>query len=282
MRRALEFAGHENAGNLALQLQRMLRHPVQDAAASYALFEAGDGLAGANVRGEDDGNSARRVTLFNVWHAGEPHYLYELASELLARHHHEVAFVPLYLLPEERCRELAAVLAPLGFVRDRYHTLRFDLTEVPPLGSPLVLEAYREEDERAFKDAYRSAEGERPSDARWAYLKRKGGPFSPDLWFLARETLDQRAVGYAFCSATKRGVDASYVLDGAGVLGELRSDSDMLRRLLISLLHELAMRAPMGTVEAELPSGDPKLVQILVSLGFVEVEVTPTLVKLPA
>src|SRR5690606_23900915 len=126
--------------------------------------------------------------------------------------------------------------APLGFRRDRLTRLRFQLSEVPPLGAPLVLEAYTQRDERAFREVYRGAEGRAPSDARWALLKRRSGPFQPDLWFVARETLDQEPVGYAFCGRRSRGVDASYTLDAAGVLQRYRGDSEMLRRLLLSTL----------------------------------------------
>lgn len=282
MRQALEFAGHADPAGLALRLQNRLRHPGHDGSTSYAFFREQRGVAGVNLRVESSGDTASRLTLSTVWHADAPEALHELVVALLESHPHEVATVPLHLLAEERCASLAELLAPLGFVRERHARLRFELSEVPPLGTPLVLEAYRQEDEHAFRGVYQAAEQRRADAAHWAYLKRKGGRFTPDHWFLARETLDQEPVGYAFCSRERRGVDASFTLDGAGVLPQFRENSEMLRRLVLSLLHELSGASPFGTVHAELPESDPKLIDILASLGFEHVERVPLLIKRPA
>ena len=281
MRQALAYAGHADPGGLALRLQNRLRHPGHDASTSYALFQDGEGKAGVNLKVDGDGGGASSLTFSSAWHDGSPSALYELLANLLERHPHEVALVPLHLLGEERCSELAALLAPLGFVRERHVQLRFELSEVPPLGTPLVLEAYRQEDEHAFRSVYQDAEQRRADAAYWAYLKRKGGPFTPDHWFLARETLDQDPVGYAFCSRDRRGLDARFTLDGAGVLPRYRDNSEMLRRLLLSLLHELSGASPLGTVHADLPDTDPKLIDILASLGFERLERVPLLIKRP-
>src|SRR5690606_12074964 len=130
----------------------------------------------------------------------------------------------LHSLDAERRSELLAVLAPLGFQADELIALRFELSEVPPPGAPLVFEAWSATTDREFRALYRAAE-ERPlSDAGWAFLKRRHGPFHPDLWLLARETLDQEAVGYAFCGSAERRLDGRYNLAAVGVRGDLRGD----------------------------------------------------------
>lgn len=264
-----------------MKLQARLRHPGSDSSRSYALFREQQGVAGANLRIERRDDAASRLTLSALWHVEAPGALQELVTNLLADNPHEVAVAPLHLLAEEKCVALAELFGELGFVRERHVRLRFELSEVPPLGVPLVLEAYRQEDEQAFKRVYQAAEQRQADAAHWAYLKRMGARFTPDHWFLARETLDQDPVGYAFCSRERRGVDARFTLDGAGVLPRYRQDSEMLRRLVLSVLHELSGASPFGTVEAELPDSDPKLIEILASLGFERVERVPLLIKRP-
>ena len=281
LRQALTFAGHADPGGLAQRLQTRLRQPAHDASTSYALFEQQRGAAGVNLLVSSRSDAASTLLLSSVWHADAPQALSALVAELLGRFPHEVALLPLHLLSEQRCAELADLLAPLGFGRERHVRLRFELSEVPPLGTPLVLEAYRQQDEQAFRGVYQAAEQRVADAAHWAYLKRKGGRFTPDHWFLARETLDQEPVGYAFCSRERRGVDATFTLDGAGVLPRFRENSEMLRRLVLSVLHELSGVSPFGVVTAELPDSDPKLIDILASLGFEITERVPLLIKRP-
>lgn len=281
MRQALDFAGHADPSGLAMKLQGRLRHHASDGSATFALFREDVGVAGVNLQVETRGDAARSLTLTSAWHAGQLDDLRQLVQVLLQRHPHEVVRLPLHLLPERRCAQLEAGLAPLGFKRQRLVHLRFELSEVPPLGTPLVLEAYREADERSFRQLYQDSEGAAPSEAHWAYLKRKGGAFRPDFWFVARETLDQQAVGYAFCSVSGTGIDANYSLDAVGVRRRYRADSEMLRRVLLSLLHELAGASPLGAVDTMLPGDDPKLIEILGYLGFVTLERVPLLLKRP-
>src|SRR5690606_4373279 len=191
------------------------------------------------------------------------------------------AVLRLDAVPPARRAELAARLAPLGFAPGEVARMRFDLSQVPPLGSPLLLEAWSEASDRRFRAFYEAAEGGPVTDAGWAYLKRKNGPFQPDLWFLARETLDQDPVGYAFCGLVARRVDGQYTLDAVGVARELRSDSAALRRLVISTLHELASFSPVGAVDAEVSRADGRLGDILRYVGFVPVVRSPVLVKRP-
>ncbi len=133
----------------------------------------------------------------------------------------------------------------------------------------------------AFRELFDDAEGDPVSDARWSYLKRSGGAFQPDLWFAAREALDQQTVGYAFTGSTGGEVDAAYELTAVGVRWRHRENSEMLRRVVVTTLRELSGRSPIGTVDTVLGASDPKLVSILISLGFQVHEKTPVLVKLP-
>lgn len=279
MQQAFAFAGHPEPHALAQRLHGQLRSAKHDAEQCYVQQETDLPRAGVYLQGPQRSDTALTFTLFSVWHNDAPEVLVELLRELLAANPHEEVRLPLHLLPEARCAELSQLLAPLGFVRDEQMHLRFQLTEVPPLATPLVLESYQPSLERAFRDLYQSAEGVTVSDARWALLKRREGPFHPDLWFLARETLDQEPVGYAFCGSERRGVDASYSLDAIGVLQRFRDDSEMLRRLLVSVLHELSGISPLGVVDVKLGSRDHKLAAILGSLGFERVERVPLLIK---
>lgn len=281
MRQALSFAGHADPGGLALKLHPMLKAPGHDDSLSFALLEDGVALAGVTMRLARNSDGVQTLRLSNVWHDDAPQALGHLTSHLLAKQQHEVAMVHLYSLPEAACAELTQVLGPLGFVRELHYVLKFELSEVPPLGTPLVLEAYRPADEPIFREVYHEAEGLPARGTQWAYLKRKGGRFTPDHWYIGRETLDQDPVGYAFCSRTRHGIDASFSLDGVGVLPRYRHDSEMLRRLLLSLLHELSGISPFGAVTADLPDSDPKLIGILASLGFETVERIPLLMKHP-
>lgn len=279
MQQAFAFAGHPDPQGLASRLHGQLRSAVRDAAHCYVRRGEGRPRAGVYLQTPQRDDAALTLNLFSVWHDGAPAELLRLMVEILEDNPHEEARLPLHLLPEERCDELSELLAPLGFMRDTFTHMRFQLTEVPPLATPLVLESYQPSLERDFRSLYQAAEGTVVADARWALLKRREGPFHPDLWFLARETLDQEPVGYAFCGSRKRGVDASYSLDAAGVLQRYREDSEMLRRLLVSTLHMLSGISPLGAVDARLSSGDPKLTAILASLGFERLEREPLLIK---
>lgn len=283
MRQALAFVEHADPQGLSLRLHSRLKDAAADAARCYVhVPPAGPPTAGLYLTLKGGGNGAKEAQLSSVWHEHDEGALQALVAHLIDREEAELVTVPLHLLGVERAAGLELLLAPLGFQRDELKRLRFELTDVPPLGSPLVLEAWAPGAEGAFRELYEAAEATTVSDARWSYLKRSGGPFQPDLWFVARETLDQDAVGYAFLGATTSEVDAAYRLTAVGVGQHLRADSEMLRRLVLTVLLELAGRSPFGTVEAQLGRADPKLVEILASLGFLTVEVTPVLVKLPA
>jgi len=235
-----------------------------------------------HVQAPHPDDDARRVLLSSPWHDDDPEGFVELVAHVLSRYDHDSAVVRLDAVPEGRREELAARLAPLGFAPDEVTAMRFDLSQVPPIGSPLLLEAWTPAADRRFRAFYAAAEARDVTDAGWAYLKRKRGPFQPDLWFLARETLDQDPVGYAFCGRSARRVDGRYTLDAVGVARALRSDSAMLRRLVISTLHELASSSPLGTVETEVSLRDGRLGDILRYVGFAPVMRSPVLAKRPA
>lgn len=282
MRQALAFVGHPDPGGLSLRVNSQLRDAVADAAhCLVAAPSAGAPTAGLYVVKKGGGYAALELEFRSAWHHDDPGALRALVDGLVEREGAEAATLVLHLHGAERARELAALLAPSGFVRDDLRRLRFELTDVPPLGRPLVLEAWQPDTEGAFRELHRDCEGAEVSDAGWSYLKRGGGPFQPDLWFAAREALDRPTVGYAFASSATREIDSIYQLTGVGVRQRYRGDSEMLRRLVVTTLQELSFRSPVGAVDTVLGSADPKLIAIMRSLGFVTVEETPALVMRP-
>ncbi|MCC6309648.1 MAG: hypothetical protein IT345_01910 [Trueperaceae bacterium] len=282
MGRALAFVGHADPHGLAVRLNARLKDPVADAARCYVNSRPGsEPSAGLFVEVRAKGAGARTATITSVWHAGDPAALVALIEHVIGREAPEAVTVPLHLLGSATARALEELLAPLGFERDEVRRMRFELTEVPPLGRPLVLEAWQPDSEAGFRELFEACEGGRVGDARWSYMKRQAGAFQPDLWFVARDGLDQDPVGYAFTGATSQELDASYELTAVGVLRSHRGDSEMLRRLVVSTLRELAGRSPVGNVHTTQGSADPKLGVILASLGFTALEKTPLLVRLP-
>ncbi len=280
--RSLAFLGHSDPQRLALLLSTRFRDARADA--QGCLVVARPGLApsaGAHVAAPDPDDDARTIQLSSPWHDSDPEALTELVAHVLARHDHDSAVVKLDAVPRARAAELAEHLAPLGFSPDEVTAMRFDLSQVPPIGSPLLLEAWTPGADRRFRAFYAAAEDRDVTDAGWAYLKRKRGRFQPDMWFLARETLDQDPVGYAFCGLGARRVDGRYTLDAVGVAQAHRSDSAMLRRLVISTLQDLSAISPVGTVEAEVSRRDGRLGHILRLIGFEVVGRSPVLAKRP-
>ncbi len=282
MRQALAFVGHTDPRGLAQRLNSQLKDAVTEAEHCYVYApDAGPPTAGLYLVAKGGGYGARQLQLLSVWHDNDALALAQLVEHLLSREAAEAATMALHLIGDGRSQELAALLAPLGFKRDVLRRLRFELTDVPPLGRPLVLEAWQPGSEQDFRELYDDSEGEKVSDASWSYLKRRAGRFQPDLWFAAREALDQPTVGYAFTSSATREIDATYELTGVGVRRRYRGDSEMLKRVVVTTLQELSFRSPAGVVDTVLGAGDPKLIAILGSIGFVTVEQLPALVKLP-
>ena len=77
-------------------------------------------------------------------------------------------------------------------------------------------------------------------------------------------------------------MDGELALTAVGVAAGHRDSTEMLRRLVLSVLHELAGASPFGRVRAELSERDPKLVAILRSVGFDVGAPRPVLRRLPS
>lgn len=276
------FLGHSNPRGFAQRAVAAMRDPHGDAARSFIFFaDNGLPLAGAHVVAPQPGDDDQNLYLSNLWFSSDPNDLQRLLNELMRKHPHEAAHCPLYNFSPEQLEQIAPVLTSLGFELREAHALTFALADLPPVGRPVALEAWSEESDALFRKVFARAEGFTPSDRLWAWLKRWRGPFIPDLWLLGRETLDQEPVGYAFYGTRRNGVAGQYYLIASGVLAEHRGNSEMLRRLLLSSMHELAARSPMGTVETLITQPDPKLIRILESLGFEMRERYPLFIKLP-
>ena len=266
------FIGHSDPRGFAHWAVRALRDADAEAARSFVLMNASP-KAGAYARAPEQGEDDQNLYLSNVWFADDPAELETLLRDLLRAHPHEAAHYPLHGLLDGTVARLEPVFTSLGFRLEEVRDMRFSLSELPPLGVPLLLEAWTEENDAGFTEVFRLAEGLEPSDERWAYLKRRRGLFRPDLWFIARETLDQPPVGYAFYGLldeglVEPGLEGRYTLTAAGVLEALRGSTQMLRRLILSSMHELAAQSPLGFLETTVSEGDPKLIRILETLGF--------------
>ncbi len=279
--RAYAFLGHSDPMRFASQMALRLREPTREGNRTHVLFRQGQPVAGIYAVPPEVDQDDQSLLLSHPFYEHSADDLTLLLRALLERFDHEAVYVPLHGYPAERIAALEPVFADLGFVLDKVHDLIFDLNDVPPQGMPLVLEAWNLEAEGAFRRLYEEAEGA-IGDRRWAWMKRWRGRFLPDLWFLARETLDQEPVGYAFTGAFRTDVDGRYYLTAAGVLPEHRGSSDMLKRLLVSLLHELSSRSPFGVIETTLSKNDPKLIRILESLGFETTDRYRLFIKRPA
>jgi hypothetical protein len=280
--RSFAFLGHSDPHGLAQRLAVKLRDPRRDAVHAF-VWQDDDASPRAGVYAvfPEPGDDDRTVRLAQPWFDGDASDFVRLVRDVIGRLPHEAVRLDLPAQSPEGVRRLEAALAPDGFDLDVLRTLRFDLSDTPPLGLPLLLEGWRPPADATFRDVVTRAEGWPLSDRRWAFLKRAWGPFTPDLWFLATETPDQEPVGYALCGPLSGGVAARFGLTAAGVLPEYRDSTTMLRRLVVSLLHELAALSPLGSVEAELSARDPKLIEILRSIGFSVGEPCPVLRRIP-
>jgi hypothetical protein len=268
--RALAFQGHPDPMGLAQRLAPRMKDARRDASRSFVLVEPGrPPVAGVHVRAPGPDDDDRTARLGPLWHEGDEERARGFVADLLDDTRHEAAVARLDGMPEEARDRIERWLAPLGFVRTERAPMRFELSEVPPLGRPLALEAWTLETDAAFRDLYRRAEGVPAGEDRWSWLKRRGGRFRPDLWFVARPAPDQDPIGYAFCHGDDS-LDGRYRLEAAGVLPAYRDSTEMVRRLVLTTLLELAARSPFGLVDTRPDVHDPKLIEILHSLGFVE------------
>lgn len=279
--RALAFQGHPDPMGLAARLGPRLRQARRDAEHTFVWQRGRDApTAGAHLRAPGPDDEDRTIRISPLWHEGDDDEARSFLEELLGRTPHEAVVVPLRGLSEAGQGAYRRLLEPAGFREHERVRLRFHLADVPPLGTPLALEAWSDATDAEHRDVYRRAEGVPAGEKRWAWLKRRGGRFRPDLWFLLRPAPDQEPVGYAFCHGDDR-LDGRYRLEAAGVLPEHRDSTVMLRRLVVTTLLELAARSPMATVETQPSASDPKLVEILHSIGFEAVGREVRLERLP-
>ncbi len=280
--RSLAFLGHLDPHGLAQRVAPRLRHTRRDASRCFVWQRDGAPSAGVVALAPEPDDDERTLRFAQPWFEGDPLDLVRLVAELSERFDHEAAELDLVALAVGQKEHVSGLLAGEGFDLDVVRTLRFELAEVPPLGLPLALEAWRPPVDATLRELVGRSEGWRLSDRRWAWLKRVSGPFRPDLWFLAAEAPDRPPLGYALCGARAVGVETAFGLTTAGVVPEHRGSTEMLRRLLLSLLHELAAISPLGRVEARLSGHDPKLVEILRSIGFQVGAPRPLLRRLPS
>lgn len=276
------FLEHSEPRSFARRAVGLLRDPELEADRSFVLFDDGMPVAGMYVLAPAPDEDDQNLYLSNVWFSRSVEDLKTLTQWVLRKNPHEAVHYPLHNVSPERQQELVAMFEEWGFSLAKACDLEFKLADLPPLGLPLVLEAWLDEADPLFKEVYTKAEGYEPSDQQWAYFKRWRGRFVPDLWFIARETLDQYPVGYAFFGAHRTGVDGEYYLTAAGVLTEYRDSSEMLKRLVLSGMHELAARSPFGSIRTTLLERDPKLIRIFEMLGFYSVGRYPVLHKVPS
>ena len=289
--RAFAFVGHRDPWGLARRAVARLRDPRRDAARAWVLVPDGavaDGadavepVAGIVAWPPDPELDDPTLRLAQPWYVDDaPERFAALVAQVLDRHPHEAVELDLSAVPEAAAAELRAALGGLGFEAEALRPLAFDLAEVPPLGRPLVLEAWRLDVDPEFRTFVAEAEEQPLGDGRWAWLKRAHGRFTPDLWCMAYETIDRPPVGYALAGRRRTGVDGEFALTAIGVSAPHRGSTEMLRRLVVTLLHEFAGASPLGRVRAELSDRDPKLVAILSSVGFDVGDPRPVLRRIP-
>lgn len=266
--RAYTFLGHSDPSRFALKQIKRIKDAEADADQTFILIEAGEAVAGVHVRAAHEAEDDKNLMLVNIWYEADSKQLERLLRQVFARYRYEAVHFPLFNYSAAHIAAMRSSFEVLGFNLENACDLRFELSELPPLGLPLVLEAWTYKSDEAFEEVYTLAEELELSEAYWAWLKRWRGSFEPDLWFIGRETLDQEPIGYGFFGSHRKGIDGVYYLTAIGALPDHRHSSEMLRRLVLSCLRELASLSPLGRIETTLPMRDPKLVNIFESLGF--------------
>lgn len=272
LEQALAFVAYPFPHYLSQQLaKRMARHQESERCIVALVGKAA--LAGVALDAPHPDDDEQNLLLHVPWFA-EISTFQTLVEAILDEYPHEAVRMPLYMLEQATQRKLEQALEPLGFVSKAKVMLEFSLEHVPPLASPLCLQPWKPQHDASFQASYQHAENIHVSEQHWAYLKRYRGKFSPDLWFLAHEFLDEAVVGYAFFGCAhednvyQEGVDGVYYLTMAGVMPNHRHTSTMLKRLLISSMTDLASISPLGKVQCELATDNEDLIKILHSIGF--------------
>jgi hypothetical protein len=268
--RAFAFVGHGDPWGLAQRCSARLRDPRRDAERAWVVTPpSGEPTAGVVALPPDRGRDDPTLRLAQPWYAAgcEGDFLH-LIDRLRQREVHEAVELDLSALPARVVVDLSTLLAPQGFEGVALRRLAFDLADTPPLGRPLVLEGFTPEADARWRAFVAAAEGVSIGERRWAWLKRATGPFTPDAWLLAYESLELPPVGYALAGRRGRGFASEFTLAAVGVDRAYRGSTEMLRRLVLSVLHEFSAQSPWGVVRADVPERDPKLIDILRSLGF--------------
>lgn len=287
MASSYSFIGHSDPRAISRQFIKQLS--LLENQTEYCFIYLDDDerpLAGlyAADEAEDD---IKSLHLSNIWFNEKAEDLAHLVKHVLGELEHESVLCPLYNLAEEQRHALVPVFEALDFRLDQIFELEVELSDFITKESNLVLEAWSLNLEEEFRKVFEAAEGYQPHQNYWTYLKRMPGKFSPDLWFLARESLEQEAIGYALFGRYQSGgnyaddLDTVYYLSGVGVLQEHRHSTEMLKRVMLSSIDELASRSPLGRLHSSLNNADPKLIDIFKTLGFSKKHDYYCLVKSP-
>lgn len=277
---AFKYLGHSDAQTLARRLFARLTS-LEDEAQSCLILQSESGpLVGLSVLAPEKNAANQNLYISNLWVKDNIEDIRIMLEHIHNKYPCEAIYYPLYNHSRQVINRLKPIFENYQYNLVNEFELIFELSELPPLGRPLVLEAWTHNSDSYFKEIYEKSEEKTVSDEYWAYLKRRKGSFNPNLWFLVREGLDQTPIGYAFYGAKSFAIDGVYYQTEVGVLAEYRDSSEMLKRLLLSSLHELAAISPFGYVDTTV-NGDTKLKQIFQELGFDSSNEYQAFVKLP-
>ncbi len=279
--KAYSFLGHSDPNRFVNSL--ISRMSDLDSEAKKCLIykdESRGPLAGLVVLAPQKDASDQNLYIANLWYANKMEDALILLEHIQSKYHYEAIHYPLYNHSKQLISALKPIFDKQGFDLNKETELEFKLNSLPPLGRPLVMESWTHKIDKKYREIYNACEGAEISDEAWAYLKRKSGSFNPNLWFLVSEGLDQEPIGYAFYSAKGFAIDAAYDQSGVGVLARYRNSSEMLKRLVLSSMHELAAISPFGTVKTRI-DGDDKLISIFEGLGFERLDTYHAFVKHP-
>ncbi len=280
--KAYSFLGHSDPNRFVHSL--ISRMSDLDSEARKCLIykdENKQPLAGIVVLAPQKDASDQNLYISNLWYSSKMEDALVLLEHIQRKYAYEAIHYPLYNHNKQLISALEPIFYKLGFDLNKETELEFKLNSLPPLGRPLVLESWTHKIDKKYRQIYNACESQTISDEAWAYLKRKSGSFNPNLWFLVSEGLDQEPIGYSFYSAKGFAVDTSYDQSGVGVLPEYRNSSEMLKRLVLSSMHELAAISPFGTVKTRV-DGDDKLIRIFEGLGFESLNTYHAFVKKPS
>ena len=287
MARSYSFIGHSDPRSISRKFIKQLSLLENQAERCYIYLDDDERpLAGLYAADETE-DDLKSLHLSNIWFNEKPEHLAHLVKHVLGELEHESVFCPLYNLSEAQRSDLIPTFETLDFRLDQIYELEVELSAFLTEESNLVLEAWSLNLEEEFRQVFQASEGYQPHQNYWTYLKRMPGKFSPDLWFLARPSLEQDAVGYALFGRYQSSgsysddLDTAYYLSGVGVLQEHRHSTEMLKHLMLSSIDELASRSPLGTVHSSLSNADPKLIDVFQTLGFTRKHDYFCLIKTP-